>query len=112
MYLGLLVFTAPAYAVENPFFSSDWWQSATLQSVEDAIKHGADVKERDNNGGTSLMYAAFNSKTPEIIETLIRHGADVKERNNDGKTALDYAKDNPHIYKSKAYRLMNDKMYE
>ena len=58
------------------------------------------------------MICAKFGKSPEVLETLIKAGANVKVKSDEGKTALDYAKDNPHIYRTKAYWLLNDKMYE
>lgn len=54
----------------------------------------------------------WKTATPEMVENAIRNGADVKVKNAEGKTALDYAKDNPHIYRTKVYWLLNDRMYE
>ena len=53
-----------------------------------------------------------NNQNPKIIEILIKHGADVKSKHKSGKTASDYAKENPYIYRTNAYWLINDKMFE
>lgn len=58
------------------------------------------------------MISAKFGKSPEVMMALLKAGANVKARDNHGKTALDYAKDNPHIYRTEAYWLLNDKMYE
>lgn len=64
-------------------------------------------------GATPLMWAVMhNNQNPKIIEILIKHGADVKSKHKSGKTALDYAKENPYIYRTNAYWLINDKMFE
>lgn len=76
------------------------------------IKHGADIEARGKYGWTALMWAARFNANPAIIETLIKYGANVKVKDKDGKAALDYAKDNPNIYRTKAYWLLNDKTYE
>ena len=75
------------------------------------IKNGADVNARAEYGFTLLMLAARDNRTPEVISALIKNGANVKAQDNNGRTALDYAKDNPKIYKSKAYWELNDLMY-
>ena len=49
---------------------------------------------------------------PQVLEVLLKCGADTKERSDEGKTALDYAKENPNIYQTDAFWLLNDKTYE
>ncbi|HCU59259.1 MAG TPA: hypothetical protein DIC64_04690 [Alphaproteobacteria bacterium] len=61
---------------------------------------------------TPLIFASVFSSKPEIVELLINNGADTKIKDIDGKTALDYAKENPDIYQTNAYWLLNDKMYQ
>ena len=58
------------------------------------------------------MGAAWLNKNPEVIKTLIRHGADVNARREDGQTVLDYAKENPKIYRTDTYWLLNDAFYQ
>ena len=54
----------------NPFLSADWWQNATPQMVENQIQKGADVKAKDENGLTPLMYAAGHAQNSQTIGTL------------------------------------------
>lgn len=64
------------------------------------------------DGETPLIVAAAANRNPAVIETLIKHGADVKAKDSSGKTALDYAQENLKIYRTDAYWLLNQKMYE
>ena len=88
------------------------WFNQNPAVIETLIKYGANIKERDKDGMTPLMLAARDNQNPEAIETLIKHGADAKTKDKDGRTALDYAKENPIIYQTNAYWLLNQKMYE
>jgi NAD(P)-dependent dehydrogenase (short-subunit alcohol dehydrogenase family) len=49
---------------------------------------GADVDQRNNDGSTALISAAFFCRS-EIVEALLAAGADKSIRNNAGSTALD-----------------------
>ena len=61
------------------------------KKVEELIKRGANVNEKDNDGWTALMHAASRGHK-EIVELLIKNGANVNEKGYNGRTALDYAK--------------------
>lgn len=41
-------------------------------------------------GGTPLMYAAYNGY-PQVVKLLLEHGADLTATNNEGHTALSLA---------------------
>lgn len=135
LFLCVLI-SSSVYAQTNDFFSKEFWQKATVADVQKAIKNGADVKSRNEEGRTPFMIqmdlimhvadvnactkdgwtplmlaSRYNSK-PRIIEALIKHGADVKARNKEEKTAFDYAKGNDKLYNTKAYWKMNDLMYK
>ena len=63
-------------------------KSGSLEQISEALKSGASVKDRDNEGSTPLMYAAAQQTEPKIIELLIKSGASVNDKNNDGETPL------------------------
>ncbi len=86
--------------------------NGSVEVVDFLIKSGAKINIQDNGGQTALMRACMHNKQSDVVKTLIKHGANVKVKDKDGKTALDYAKDNPYIYRTDAYWLLNDKMYE
>jgi hypothetical protein len=52
------------------------------------IEAGADVNQRNDDGSTALITAAFMAH-PEIVQALLDAGADKEIRNNAGSTALD-----------------------
>lgn len=60
-------------------------------TIEQLIKHGAYVSDKDENGMTPLHIASKwdNLKAAEI---LIKHGAKINEKDNYGKFPYDYAK--------------------
>ena len=62
-------------------------KSGNVGKVEEAIKDGANVNAKDNDGNTALMWAAYNGHT-ERVKLLIEHGANINAKDNDGETAL------------------------
>ena len=80
------------YANKNAIDVSDQWEQITPESIENMILRGnLNVKGRDKDGKTPLMYAAEFNQDPKVIEVLIKNGADVNTRNQEGMTALMYA---------------------
>jgi len=72
----------------------------TLQQIEAAIKEGADVNVKNNNGDTPLIMVAEKGN-PEAIDMLIQAGADVNAKNSLGYTALMVAarnNENPEVF--------------
>lgn len=70
------------------FLDSIWWEEATFSKVQEVLKSGADVNERDKYGWTPLQAASMTNPIPEIIQALVNAGADVKTRDNIGTTPL------------------------
>ena len=58
--------------------------------AEEALRNGANVNAKDEDGRTALHLAAFNGHA-DIVEALLRHGADVNAKDKDGYTALHWA---------------------
>jgi ankyrin repeat protein len=52
------------------------------------LKAGADIKARNSDGWSSLMWAARYSSNPEEISLLLKAGADINDQSNDGWTSL------------------------
>ncbi len=95
--LGLLF---SAWLKANPLLDEEFIKTASVAAIEGAIKSGAEINARDENGSTALMVAAGNSDNPAVITTLITHGAEVNARGKDGGTALMWAawySDNPEV---------------
>jgi len=63
-------------------------KTGTVQEIQEAIKAGADVNARDNDGWTALKFAAWRADDPGIVSALTKAGADVNAKNNNGVTAL------------------------
>ncbi|MDR1509425.1 MAG: DUF6273 domain-containing protein [Synergistaceae bacterium] len=78
-------YTVREAADEPSFF--DICANGTAAEAEAAIRDGADVNARDEDGSSALMHAA-TGPTKEIMEMLIAAGADVNARDNYGRTAL------------------------
>ncbi|KAL3160023.1 hypothetical protein ABBQ38_010409 [Trebouxia sp. C0009 RCD-2024] len=67
--------------------------------VEQMLKTGAQVDQRDDQGCTPLHWAADRG-SQQVIKTLLAHGADVNAADIDGQTPLQYAWlcDNQQVY--------------
>ena len=58
-----------------------------IEAIQEHIKLGSDLNEKDPFGSTPLIIAATFGKT-EVALALIAAGADLNIKNNDGSTAL------------------------
>jgi ankyrin repeat protein len=71
----------------------DWKSLVKVEKVEEALKSGANVNAKNNNGGTALSwFTMFNN--PEAVSLLLKYGADVNAKDNSGGTALMLANSN------------------
>ena len=61
-----------------------------IDSMQMLLAKGADVNLQDNNGITSLMWAAIYGQK-KIVKVLLKKGADVNAFNHAGETALTWA---------------------
>ena len=77
------------------------------QKILDAIKKGANVNAKDNDGWTPLILAAYFNKNPEVINLLIDAGAD-DATDKSGKMAIDYARNNPRLKGSDALKRLEE----
>ena len=66
-------------------------ETGTPIQVQEAIKVGADIKARETDGRTPLLFAAETNQNPEVIATLLKAGADIKAQDKQGETALMWA---------------------
>ncbi len=64
-------------------------KSGDAVKVQKAISNGANVNAKDNDGRTTLMYAALNGQA-DVAEVLLKHGADLNAKRPyyDCETAL------------------------
>jgi len=58
-----------------------------LKTIQNHIKAGTDLNQKDGYGSTALIIAATFGKT-EVAEALVKGGADLNITNNEGGTAL------------------------
>ena len=65
-------------------------KSGNAVEVEEAIRNGANVNAKDNDGNTALMRAVLWGAT-KTTEVLLKHGVHVNAKNNNGDTALMWA---------------------
>jgi ankyrin repeat protein len=75
----------------------------TLAEIEAAIKNGADVNAKDNEGRTALMWATVYNRDSDVVTLLLRHGADAEAKDKYGRRAIDYAHKNVHVKKGVIY---------
>lgn len=65
-------------------------RAGDFETVLSLCKDGHAVDERDEFGGTALMYAV-GARDEKTVRELLQHGADVNIIDDQGRTALDYA---------------------
>jgi hypothetical protein len=61
-----------------------------INSVQNLIKNGADIEQKDKAGYTALFLAVCDGQS-SIVEYLINKGAKVNTQNGEGMTPLHYA---------------------
>ena len=81
-----LVALSSTYAQARTLF--ELVKTGTPQEIQAAIKSGASVNARDNDGVTPLMHAAAWNINPQVISTLLKAGADPNERDKYRTTPL------------------------
>ena len=79
-------------------------ESGTAQEVEAAIKDGANVNAKDENGETALMYAARSNRNPEVVSVLLENGANASIKDNQGRNAVDFASINSRLKNADVYQ--------
>jgi hypothetical protein len=62
----------------------------SAENIDQLLKQGSDVNERDKDGNTPLIIAASRGQT-DIVKLLLQKGADIKATNPAGKNAEDVA---------------------
>jgi len=103
--LAVLVLSFPGAAkagtCEN-LCDEDWWESASVETLQQELANGAGVNARDKDGLTPLHFAAAYG-TSEIIEVLIKAGADIRARDKNGKLPVDLAEGNDKVKDTDIY---------
>lgn len=61
-----------------------------MSIVEDLLKHGAKVDEKDGAGFTALHLAAIR-RHDTVVQLSLKHGANIDVKSKIGKTALQLA---------------------
>jgi ankyrin repeat protein len=70
---------------EAIFLAAKSGDIATLRSLREK---GAAIQEKDANGNTALLHAAYNGHLATVQWLLKKGGATIQEKNNKGTTAL------------------------
>ncbi|MDF0705728.1 ankyrin repeat domain-containing protein [Flagellimonas okinawensis] len=65
--------------------------SGNLEAVEQHIKAGTNINEKDPLSGSTPLITAITFDKQDIAQALIDAGADLSIKNNDGSTALHVA---------------------
>jgi hypothetical protein len=70
----------------------------SLRTLDFLMAHGANIKDRDNDGKSVLIYAVIQGeKNADILSDLIQHHADIDAVDHRGQTALIYAVENLNV---------------
>ena len=70
-------------------------QKNDVKAVKRLLSGKADIKSRNEDGYTILMFAV-NMGNPDVVKALVGAGADVKAVTSTGKTALAFAMEGNH----------------
>jgi ankyrin repeat protein len=98
----------------------DWSGCTILHSIAEretaiyALKLGADLSAKCNDGSTPLHFATryFSDKGAGTIQVLLNAGVDLKTKDKHGKTAWDYARENEELKGTADYWALNDARYK
>jgi len=85
----------PQSQKEKDKFLLDAVKNNDYDKVEYALRNGADVNVRDEDGQTSLILASAAGHT-DVVQLLLVNGANVNEKDNDGWTAIQEASSEGH----------------
>ncbi len=82
--------------------------SGGRERIPEAFRKGAAVDERDSEGMTPLMFAAFSNENVEVIAFLIKAGADAGMKDNTGKSSFAHAQKNGALQGTEACRSLRE----
>lgn len=80
----------------NHIGQSALMSSETMEVAKYLVDHGADIRQKDDDGWTALMWS-INKNNVELTKFLISLGVDVNARDNMGWSALLVAADEGNI---------------
>ena len=95
LMLFAAMFTNPGFSGaasnydDKAFF--DLCMTGSRDDIELAVKNGANVNAKNEDGLTALMLAASLKHNPDVIAVLIENGSELEAKDEDGKTSLFYA---------------------
>lgn len=69
-------------------FSSQFWESATLDSLRELRSAGVDLKTYDDQGWTPLMHAAVSCSDTGVLSEIIAYSGDLFYTSEDGNSLL------------------------
>ena len=78
----------------------DICKTGTPEQVSAALKAGACLTDKDRDGNTPLIWAAWHNTNPDVFSVLFNAGASVEDKDIEGKTPLmcaAYGNKNPDI---------------
>jgi|GEM_PF-1659787 len=87
--LSLLLIFIFSLSAQNDFFSL--CMSGTSSQILEAIKNGAKPFKVDEEGRTSLMYAAYSNPNIDVIKTLLNIGLPIHGKDIYGREAIIYS---------------------
>ena len=85
--------------------------NGTPEEIQSALRAGAEINDRNEDGMSPLMFAAGTNQNPEVISALLYAEADAILQNDSSKTVFDYAKENEDIMGTAAYWELDNKRF-
>lgn len=66
----------------------------STKDIENILKQGVDINEKDSDGRTALHVVAANNPNPQVINFFIKKGANINAIDNSNRSVLQAAKEN------------------